>query len=257
MKRDRSTGQLLLKRITLLPERVPNFDEFPYSIPFVRDLELEFRKPVTFFVGENGSGKSTLIEAIAEACGLPIWGGSRNEAPHRAGPDERAALGSVLRFAFSRRPRDGYFFRAELSSHFASLLDERRKDPDFQANPYMLYGGRSLHAQSHGEAFLAIMLSRLRSGMFIMDEPESALSPQRQLALLARMAELARTGKSQFVIATHSPILLTFPDAEIISFDATPLRSVRLDETSHYRITRGILEDPAQYWRYLVDDKEH
>jgi predicted ATPase len=93
--------------------------------------------------------------------------------------------------------------------------------------------------------------------MFIMDEPESALSPQRQLALLTRMAELARTGKSQFVIATHSPILLTFPDAEIISFDATPLRSVRLDETSHYRITRGILEDPAQYWRYLVDDKEH
>jgi predicted ATPase len=256
-------GTLLLKRITLLPERVPRYDEFPYAIPFVRDLDLTFRKPVTCFVGENGSGKSTLIEAIAEACGLPIWGGSRNEAANRHGPDQRAALGSALRFAFSRRPRDGYFFRAELQANFASLLDERRDDPDFSvvtsgpADPYTRYGGRSLHQQSHGEAFLAVMLNRLRSGMFIMDEPESALSPQRQLALLLRMAELVRAGRSQFVIATHSPILLTFPDADIVSFDQAPLRSVRLEETSHYQITRGMLEDPQGYWRHLLSDDDH
>jgi predicted ATPase len=248
------SGGLLLKRITLLPERVPNFDRFPYDIRFVRDLELEFRKPVTFFVGENGSGKSTLIEAIAEACGLPIWGGSRNEAANPHGPDQRAALGNVLRFAFLRRPRDGYFFRAEFQANFASLLDERRGDPDFWGDPYRRYGGRSLHAQSHGEAFLAVMLNRLRSGMFVIDEPESALSPQRQLALLARMAELASAGKSQFIIATHSPILLTFPDADIVSFDEAPLRSVRLEETSHYQITRGILENPGSYWRHLLKD---
>jgi predicted ATPase len=96
------------------------------------------------------------------------------------------------------------------------------------------------------------MLNRMRSGMFIMDEPESALSPQRQLALLVRMAELVRAGQSQFVIATHSPILLTFPDADIVNFDEAPLRSVRLEETSYYQITRGILEDPASYWRHLL-----
>src|SRR5262245_63778064 len=168
----------------------------------------------------------------------------------------RAALGSVLRFAFLRRPRDGYFFRAELQADFASLLDERRDDPDFRGDPYRRYGGRSLHAQSHGEAFLAIMLNRLQSGMFIMDEPESALSPQRQLALLARMADLAGAGTSQFVIATHSPILLTFPDADIISLDETPLRSVRLEQTSHYQITRGILEDPKSYWRHLLSNRD-
>jgi predicted ATPase len=256
MKRPGTTTGLLLTRASLLPERVPNFDEFPYDIPFVRDLDVEFRKPVTCFVGENGSGKSTLIEAIAEACGLPIWGGSRNEAASRHGPDERAALGSALRFAFARRPRDGYFFRAEFQSNFASLLDAREADPEFMGDPYTRYGGRSLHAQSHGEAFLAVMLNRIRSGMFIMDEPESALSPQRQLALLARMAELVRARQSQFVIATHSPILLTFPDADIISVDETPLRRVALDETSHYRITRGILENPELYWRHLLDDPD-
>jgi len=196
MRRERAAAALLLKRVTLLPERVSRFEGFPYGLPFVRDLDLTLRKPVTCFVGENGSGKSTLIEAIAEACGLPIWGGSRNEAANRHGPDERAALGSALRFAFSRRPRDRYFFRAEFQANFASLLDERQDDPDFWGDPYTRYGGRSLHAQSHGEAFLAIMLNRMRSGMFIMDEPESALSPQRQLALLARMAELVRAGKS-------------------------------------------------------------
>jgi len=255
MRRDGTTSSaLLLKRVTLLPERVTKFEGFPHGLPFVRDLDLTFSKPVTCFVGENGSGKSTLIEAIAEACGLPIWGGSRNEAANRHGPDERAALGSVLRFAFSRRPRDGYFFRAEFQANFASLLDERRNDPDFRGDPYMRYGGRSLHQQSHGEAFLAVMLNRMRLGMFIMDEPESALSPQRQLALLARMAELVRAGKSQFIIATHSPILLTFPDADIISLDQTPLRSVSLEETSHYQITRGILENPGSYWRHFVKD---
>jgi len=123
----------LLKRITLFPERVPSYDEFPYDIPFVRDLDLAFGKAVTCFVGDNGSGKSTLIEAIAEACALPIWGGSRNEAANPHGPDQRAALGSALRFAFSRRPRDGYFFRA---------------DPDFQGDPYARYGGRSLRRSS-------------------------------------------------------------------------------------------------------------
>lgn len=244
-------GAPFLKQVYVVPERLPAVDGFPYDLPFVRDLDLSFKKAVTYLVGENGSGKSTLIEAIAEACGLPVSGGGRNEAADRHGPEQHSALGGVLRPSFSRRAKDGYFFRAEFQAHLASLLDRRREDPDFLGDPYARYGGRSLHSQSHGEAFLAILLNRVRSGVVVMDEPESALSPQRQLALLTRMAELVATGGTQFIIATHSPVLLTFPDADIVSLDDVPLRSVRLEDTSHYQITRGILEAPERYWRQL------
>jgi predicted ATPase len=240
-----------LKRVYVVSERVPAYEGFPYGLPFVRDFDLSFKRAVTFLVGENGSGKSTLIEAIAEACGLPVSGGGRNEAADRHGPEQHSALGSALRTSFSRRPKDGYFFRAEFQANFASLLDQRREDPDFEGDPYSRYGGRSLHAQSHGEAFLAILLNRVRSGVIIMDEPESALSPQRQLALLTRMADLVATGRTQFIVATHSPVLLTYPDADIVSFDDIPVRSVKLEDTSHYQITRGILEAPERYWRLL------
>ena len=245
-----------LERIYVPPERLEGGEGFPFDVPFVGTLDLSFTRAVTCLVGENGSGKSTLIEAIAEACGLPVSGGSRSEAAARHGPEERSALGPLLRASFRRRPRDGYFFRAEFQAHFASLLDERREDPDFDGNPYSRYGGRSLHAQSHGEAFLAILLNRVETGVIVMDEPESALSPQRQLALLTRMAELVAAGRTQFVVATHSPILLTFPDADIVSLDDVPLRSIKLEETSHYQITRGILEAPDRYWRLLRNDDE-
>jgi len=249
-----------LKRVYIAPERVRGSQGFPYDIPFVRDLDLSFKTAVTYFVGENGSGKSTLIEAIAEVCGLPVSGGGRNEAAARHGPEQHSALGRALRPSFSKRPKDGYFFRAEFQAHFASLLDDRRKDPDFRGDPYSRYGGRSLHSQSHGEAFLAVLLNRVQSGVIIMDEPESALSPQRQLALLSRMADLVAAGQIQFIIATHSPVLLTFPGADIVSLDDIPMRSVKLEDTSHYQITRAILDAPERYWRLLrnqmVDDDQ-
>jgi len=131
------------------------------------------------------------------------------------------------------------------------LLDQRRADPEFLGDPYARYGGQSLHTRSHGEAFLAIMQNRIRSGLFLLDEPESALSPQRQLALLAQMSMLVAAGKSQFIIATHSPILLTFPGAQILSFDSDALHPIALDETSHFQITKGILQNPAVYWKHL------
>jgi predicted ATPase len=243
-----------LKRVQLDPGKALDTGQFPFTLPFVRTLDLEFASAVTFFVGENGSGKSTLIEAIADACELPVSGGSRNESADRHGPERRSALARVLRWSFSGRPRDGYFFRAEFQAHFASLLDQRRDDPDFDHDPYQRYGGRSLHSQSHGEAYLAILLNRVQSGIVLMDEPESALSPQRQLALLIRMRELAMARRTQFIVATHSPILLTYPGAQILSFDVTPIRPVTLEDTSHYRITRGILEEPERYWRLLGGD---
>jgi predicted ATPase len=123
-------------------------------------------------------------------------------------------------------------------------------------NPYDLYGGKSLHMQSHGEAFLAVLQNRIREGLFFFDEPESALSPQRQLALLVLMDELIREGRSQFIIATHSPILMTYPEATIVSFDTSELKVISLEETEHYQITRGILDDPLLYWKHLRDEPE-
>ena len=122
-------------------------------------------------------------------------------------------------------------------------------------DPYARYGGRSLHTRSHGEAFLAILQNRIRSGLLLFDEPESALSPQRQLALLAQMSMLTATGKSQFIIATHSPILLTFPGAQILSFDGDALNPISLEDTSQFQITKGILQNPAVYWKHLQETK--
>lgn len=244
-----------LQHVRVVDERIPDFDVWPFSLPFLRGLALEFRRPVTFFVGENGSGKSTLLEGLAQACGLPAAGGGMNELPDRHGPENESALGKALRCTFRDRPSDRYFFRAEFQAHLASLLDRRRADLDFNGDPYARYGGTSLHARSHGEAFLEVLIGRIESGLVLMDEPESALSPQRQLTLLARMAEMAAAGASQFVVATHSPILLTYPGAEIVSFDSAALPSVRLEDTSHYRITKGILECPESYWRHLADGK--
>jgi predicted ATPase len=224
---------------------------YPFHLPLLRTLDITFTSPVTFFVGENGSGKSTVIEAIAALSRLPVAGGSRNEISSAHGPESASALAASLRPAFRKRPRDGYFLRAEFQAHFASLLDARRYDPDFDGDPYTAYGGRSLHTLSHGEAFLAVLKNRIRSGLLLFDEPESALSPQRQLALLAHMSALAARGHAQFIVATHSPILLTFPDAQILSFDGDCVAPIALEETTHFQITSGILQNPAVYWRHL------
>ena len=240
-----------LVQLTRKDEGAAVRDDYPFHLPLIRSLDIEFTSPVTFFVGENGTGKSTVIEAIAALCRLPVSGGSRNELAGTHGPDGASPLAPHLRPSFRRRPRDGYFLRSEFQAHFASLLDERREDPEFGGDPYALYGGRSLHTRSHGEAFLAILQNRIRSGLLLFDEPESALSPQRQLVLLAQMSMLVANGKSQFIIATHSPVLLTFPEAQILSFDGDVVRQIALEDTSHFQITKGILQNPAVYWKHL------
>jgi predicted ATPase len=242
-----------LQRI-FLREKIALPDVFPTNLPFVRSLDLSFTASVTFFVGENGSGKSTVMEAIAALCGLPPAGGGRNELTDLKAPHSRSELEPFLRAAFRRRPSDGYFFRAEFQAHFASLLEQRRADPDFWGDPYARYGGRSLHTRSHGEAFLEVFSAWLNPGMILMDEPEAALSPQRQLALLSQMAKLARRGNVQFIVATHSPIILTFPNAVILSFDGDDIAPTRLEDTSHFHITKGILDSPQRYWKHLLAD---
>ena len=224
---------------------------FPGNLRFVPKLHLKFDSAVTLFVGENGSGKSTLLEAIAVLAGFSISGGGSNELADSHGLNECSLLANELRLAFKKRPRDGYFFRADLQAHFASLLEQRKLDPHFYGDPYERYGGRSLHSMSHGEAFLSTMQNRLSGGLYILDEPESALSPQRQLTLLAIMHNLASQGHTQFIVATHSAILLTYPEARIVSFDEPQLPTVPLTETAHYQITRGILQTPESYWKHL------
>ncbi len=245
-----------LQRVYLKPDVELDPATFPASLPFVHSLDVRFQTSVTFFVGENGSGKSTLIEAVAALCRLPVGGGGRNELADHQSPHNRSELAPVLRAAFKRRPKDGYFFRAEFQAHFASLLEQRRSDPDFLGNPYTRYGGRSLHTRSHGEAFLAMFATWMTPGLILMDEPESALSPQRQLALLAQMSTLARSRDVQFIIATHSPILLTYPGATLLSFDGGAIKKTCLEDTSHFQITKGILDAPERYWQHLGrDDK--
>jgi predicted ATPase len=226
-------------------------EAYPFNLPAIRSLDVRFLRPVTFFVGENGTGKSTVIEALAELCGFPASGGGCNEFGAKHGPEPEAALTTALRPTFRKRPRDGYFFRAEFQAFFASLLDQRKQDPEFLGDPYSRYGGRSLYSRSHGEAFLAVLQERIGAGLYLFDEPESALSPQRQLTLLAHMAQLVDEGQTQFIVATHSPILLTFPGAEILSFDGEKVHQVKLEDTAQYQITKGILESPERYWKHL------
>ena len=245
-----------LKRLYLRPGAQLQDGVFPATLPFVRNLDVQFERPVTFFVGENGSGKSTLIEAIAELSGLPVGGGGRTEVADLRVHHNQSELAPFLRAAFVKKPRNGYFFRAEFQSQFANLLEQRKADPDFNDDPYARYGGRSLHTRSHGEAFLSMFTAWMAPGLILMDEPEAALSPQRQLTLLIQMANLVRGGKVQFIVATHSPIILTFPDAGLLSFDGGRIAATRLEDTSHYQITKDLLDHPERYWRYLLREED-
>ena len=232
--------------IALKRDEVPSFDLYPFSLPAVRPLEtLEFHPEVTFFIGENGSGKSTLLEAIAVACGFNPEGGSKN---FRFGTREsHSDLHRFLRISRGHpRPRDGFFFRAESFFNVATEIENLDAAPGPSAPVGPAYGKRSLHEQSHGEAFLALVMNRFRgNGLYVLDEPEAALSPARQLAVLTRIHDLVRQ-RSQFVIATHSPILMAYPDAFIYQFSAGGIERVAYQETEHYRITRNFLANPQR-----------
>jgi predicted ATPase len=191
---------------------------------------------VTFFVGENGTGKSTLLEAIAVAEGFNPEGGSRHAMfSTRATHDE--TLPRKLQLGKNKVPRgDSFFLRAESLYNLASYVDELGYAPE--KNPY---GPVPLHQQSHGEAFLTLMLQRFSgNGLYLFDEPEAALSPQRQLTFLAALHDLVQRG-GQFLIATHSPLIMAYPDATILHFTAAGIAPIAYEETEHYKVTRAFL----------------
>lgn len=227
-------------------------DSYLQQIPALRGIEsLTFSKNVTFFVGENGTGKSTLLEAVAVGYGFNPEGGTLN---YRFSTfDDVSELSSVLSYKKGfKRPRSNYFFRAESFFNVASKAEDYRGD-DLKSIYYARYGGKSLHEQSHGESFLSYFLSFDVPGLYIMDEPEAALSPQRQLTLLIQLSKMAAEG-SQFLIATHSPILLGLPGAQILSFDDGILHSCSYEETESYQITEMFINNRELLLRRLLSD---
>lgn len=234
-------SQPYLRALSLRRDQVPDFGRYPFALPAVSSLEqITFERPVTFFIGENGSGKSTLLEAIAVALGFNAEGGSRNF--HFGTRPSHSELHQYVRPVRSiERPRDGFFLRAESYYNVATEIERIDAEPGPGARIGPAFGPRALHEQSHGESFLALVEHRFRGhGLYVLDEPEAALSPMRQMALLSRLGVLVRM-RSQFLIATHSPILLAYPDATIYECSPDGLRCVAYEETEHYRITKDFL----------------
>jgi len=223
----------------------PEAAEYPFRIPAIRTMtSLSFGSNVTFFVGENGSGKSTLLEAIAYQCGFHTAGGSRNNLYEVDA--SQAGLGDCVRLSWLPKITNGFFLRAETFYHFASHLDTV---PESLAS----YGGKSLHKQSHGEAFLSLFKHRFgRKAIYLLDEPEAALSPARQLAFLRIIKDLEH--EAQFIIATHSPILLGYPGAQILNFDEQPVRETRYEDTLHYIVTRRFMENRNKVLEEIFHD---
>ena len=247
-----------VREVVLRRERVNDFGRYPFNLPAIVGLDrLALHPSVTFLVGENGSGKFTLLEAIAVALGFNAEGGSRN---FRFGTREsHSELHSYLTVVRStRRLRDGFFLRAESVFTVATEVERRDVDEPGDASGPKLgptFGARPLHEQSHGEAFLAIFGNRLHgNGLCLLDEPEAALSPMRQLTMLTLMHRLATAG-AQLIVATHSPILLAYPNAAILQFGRGPLARVAYEETEHFTVTRDFLNRyPAMLRILLADD---
>jgi len=240
---------MFLRAIKITGEGDKN--SYPMNIPAFRGIKIiSVTRPVTFFIGENGSGKSTLLEAVADLCDFFPGGGSRNHLFDYQATESN--LKEYIRLSWLPKATDGFFLRAETFYHMASYIDElAKKEPSVLRS----YGGRSLHEQSHGEAFFALFKHRFgRRGFYLLDEPEAALSPSRQMAFLRLLRQMEQTGKAQFLIATHSPVLLAYPGSTIYSLDHSPLQRVEYEDTEHYRLTRDFLNDRKRFFRYLFED---
>lgn len=249
-----SESNQYLRSVELKRDKIDTFSKYPFCLPVIKNLStLNFHPKVTYIVGENGSGKSTILEAIATACGFNPEGGTINftfstNATH-------SELYNYIRIVKGiRKPKDGFFLRAESFYNVATTIDEL--DMDSPGLPKIIdsYGGRSLHEQSHGESFFSLFVNRFAgNGLYILDEPEAALSPARQMAIISRMHDLV--GKnSQFIIATHSPIIMAYPDSVIYEIK-NGIRQVTYEETDHYQVTKSFLNNTKGMLDILLKEK--
>jgi predicted ATPase len=234
----------------------PDQNSYLHELPAVRNLNdigaLVLESNVAFLVGENGTGKSTLLEAVAVALGFNPEGGTRNfcfstNVTH-------SELYRYLRISRRAHFKDGFFLRAESFYNVATNIDELDGAPSFGPALIGSYGGVSLHKQSHGESFLALVQNRFGgNGLYLLDEPEAALSPSRLMTLMALMHELVKKD-SQFIIATHSPILMAYPGAQVIELTEDGIKTVPYRETEHYTLTKEFLNNPERMLKYLFEE---
>ena len=233
-----------LRSVSLHPDAYPDKTQYPFNLPlFTNTRSVEFKNPITIFVGENGTGKSTLLQAITRLCGIYIWDGGYKRI-HAFNPHEDK-LHRFLSVKWENGPVTGAFFGANLFQHFARIVDQWAANDPGQLD---YFGGRSLTTLSHGQSLMAYFNARcLSKGIFFLDEPETALSPRSQLALLDILKEAGANCQSQFIIATHSPILMACPGADILNFDSDHLQNIRYEDTDHYRLYRQFMNDPGAY----------
>ena len=230
---------MYVQSIKLLSAKFPREDVYPFSLNLFRNFQpLELKTPVTLFAGENGSGKSTLLGAIANACGIHIWQDAEKTRYHYNPYEDK--LGDYLTVEWKDGRVPGSFFGSESFRYFRQVLDEWSAADPGQLN---YFGGKSLMTQSHGESLMSFFTSRYKiRGLYLLDEPETALSPKNQIRLLELLTRTGESGLAQFIIATHSPILLACPNAVIYDFNQAPLSPIDYQNTEHYRIYKSFLE---------------
>ena len=237
---------LHLKEVRLLSEKYPTRDRYPFNIDVLQKTgSIAFSSPITFFVGENGSGKTTLLEALARRCHIHIWSGVDNTRVEPNPYEEMLFLYIQVEWTDSIVP--GSFFSSQIFRNFAELVEMWEAD-----NPGQIeyFGGKSLVTQSHGQSLMSFFKARYKiKGLYLLDEPETALSPKSQLELLKLLREMGALGHAQFIIATHSPILLACPGSMIYSFDHTPVKTIPYEDTEYYRIYKTFMENPSQYFK--------
>jgi predicted ATPase len=240
----RTNDDMHISRLRILHDEFPTRQCYPFDLEiFNATDQIEFSRPVTFFIGENGSGKSTLLEAIARNCGIAIWE-ETGRTRFRHNPYEHE-LARYITLEWEGEKVPGSFFASEIFRHFAEILDEwARADPDM----LKYFGDSSLVTRSHGQSHMAFFAHRFRlPGLYLLDEPENALSPRMQLELLKLLRTFVSRGHAQFIIATHSPILLAYPGADIFTFDTTPIRKIEYEATDYYMIYRDFLNNREKY----------
>ncbi|MFJ7367160.1 AAA family ATPase [Peribacillus frigoritolerans] len=240
-----------IRGIYLNRDRISSYDHFPLDLPVIKHLqEVAFHPSVTYVIGENGMGKSTLLEGIAIAYGFNPEGGTLNF--NFSNYDSHSNLDEYLRLKRGvYKPKDHFFFRAETFYNLATNIEELDRESSFGSKIIDSFGGKSLHQQSHGESFFSAFVERFQDdGLYILDEPEAALSPLRQISMLARINELVQQG-SQFIISTHSPIIMAYPDAKILQISDEGMSEVTLEESNHYLLMKQFFEDKDRLLHHL------
>jgi predicted ATPase len=238
-----------LRSVELKRDNIKCFSKYPFCLPTIKNLSsLEFHPKVTFIVGENGTGKSTILEAIATAYGFNPEGGTINF--NFSSMNTHSELYKYIKLVKGvKKPKDGFFLRAESFYNLATNIDELdREEPGLVSS----YGGQSLHKLSHGESFFAVFMNRFGgNGLYILDEPEAALSPSRQMSMLTRMHELVNLG-SQFIISTHSPIIMAYPESTIYEIKDN-IEVVKYEETENYQVMRSFINNKNKMLSILID----